>query len=123
MSGNPISIIVVNWNGSAHLQACFGALAAQTRRDFDLVVVDTGSSDDSMQWLKDQSLLEARLVSLKENRGFSGGNAGGYAMLTKETEFVVLLNNDTAPEPNWLAALVQAARADSAFNSPMRASV
>lgn len=108
----PISVIVLNWNGRTHLEACLSALAAQTRGDFQLIVVDNGSTDDSVAWLREQKILLSRVVALKENRGFAGGNAAGLGPVSPDAEYVVLLNNDTAPEPGWLDALVQAAQAD-----------
>lgn len=107
-----ISIIVLNWNGRQHLELCLAALAVQTLQGSEVVVVDNGSTDGSVAWLGRQTILPARVVALKENRGFAGGNAAGLTALASETEFVVLLNNDTAPEPGWLAALVAAAEAD-----------
>jgi GT2 family glycosyltransferase len=107
-----VAVIVLNWNGAAHLRLCLAALAAQIWHDFELIVVDNGSSDNSVAWLREQKVQAARVVALGENRGFAGGNAAGMPVVSAEAEFVVLLNNDTAPEPNWLAALVAAAQAD-----------
>ena len=107
-----VAVIVLNWNGAVHMRFCLTALAAQTWQDFELIVVDNGSSDDSLAWLRQQKIQPLRIVALAENRGFAGGNAAGLAVVDLETEFVVLLNNDTAPEPGWLAALVAAAEAD-----------
>jgi GT2 family glycosyltransferase len=107
-----VAIIVLNWNGCAHLERCCAALAAQSCQDFDLVVVDNGSSDGSREWLRNQKILPVRVVALDENRGFAGGNAAGLDVVSPAAEFVVLLNNDTAPERDWLAALVAAARAE-----------
>jgi GT2 family glycosyltransferase len=107
-----ISIIVLNWNGKHHLEACLQALARQTWRDFDTIVVDNGSSDDSVSWLKTHDAINLRVIALAENAGFAGGNIAGLAIQSQQTELVALLNNDTAPEPDWLAALVSAAKAD-----------
>ncbi len=106
------AIIVLNWNGRSHLEPCLAALAVQTCRAREVIVVDNGSTDDSVAWLRDQTSLPVRLVALDENRGFAGGNAAGLAVVAQGIEFVVLLNNDTAPEPGWLEALVKAAEAD-----------
>lgn len=107
-----VSVIVLNWNGRAHLETCLRALAAQTYSDFQLIIVDNCSRDDSARWLEMQTILPIELIALTENRGFAGGNAAGLSAVGATTEFVVLLNNDTAPEPGWLDALVEAAKAD-----------
>jgi GT2 family glycosyltransferase len=112
-----VTVIVLNWNGRSHLERCLAALAAQTWRDFELVVVDNASTDDSVPWLRTQAMIPVRIVETGENLGFAGGNAAGLRVVSPAVEFVVLLNNDTAPEPGWLAALVAAA------NDPRRGMV
>lgn len=107
-----VAVLVLNWNGRRHLEDCLRALAAQTWKAFDVVLVDNGSTDDSLAWLERQRIIPLRLIATGRNLGFAGGNAVGLNRLSPEVEHVVLLNNDTAPEPGWLAALIEAARAD-----------
>lgn len=103
------SVIVLNWNGRSHLEICLPALVVQTFRDFEVIVVDNASSrDDSVAFVRSR-YPSVRLVELAENRGFSGGNLAGLAVA--RGEFIVLLNNDTRPEPDWLAQLVACAEA------------
>jgi GT2 family glycosyltransferase len=106
-----VSVIIVNWNGKDLLEDCFAALRQQTFRDFEVVVVDNGSRDGSVELLKAQP--DVRLVPLPENRGFAGGNIAGLAAASP-TELVALLNNDTIVAPCWLADLVAALDADPA---------
>lgn len=104
-----VSVIVLNWNGRAHLEICLPALAAQTYRDFETIVVDNASTrDDSVAFVRER-FSWARLVPLAENRGFSGGNLAGVEIA--RGEFIVLVNNDTRPEPDWLVELVACAEA------------
>ena len=104
-----VSVIVLNWNGRAHLQICLPALAAQSFADFEIIVVDNFSTqDDSVAYVRARH-PEVRLVELDENRGFSGGNLAGLEVA--RGEFVVLLNNDTCPAPDWLERLVACAEA------------
>lgn len=105
-----LSVIILNWNGRRHLEACLPALAAQTLAGFETIVVDNASQDDSVEYVR-QQFPWVRLVVLTENRGFSGGNAAGLRAIAFNTELVALLNNDTAPEPAWLEHLEAAARA------------
>lgn len=104
-----VSIIIVNWNGRPHLEACVAALQAQTWREFEVVVVDNGSQDDSVAWLHRQKLCPVQVVALEQNLGFAGGNAAGLRAVIPDSKLVILLNNDTAPEPSWLEHLVRAA--------------
>lgn len=103
-----ISVIVLNWNGRAHLEACFEALARQTCRDFETIMVDNGSTDDSVQLVRGK-FPWVRVVALTANRGFPGGNAAGLA--EAQGRGIVLLNNDTRPEPDWLEQLQAGAAA------------
>jgi GT2 family glycosyltransferase len=110
---NEVAVMVLNWNGREHLETCLRALAAQTWQRFELVIIDNGSTDDSLPWLARQTIAPLRIIATGENLGFAGGNTEGLRHLSSQVEYVVLLNNDTAPEPGWLAALVEAAQVDS----------
>ena len=105
-----VTIIIVNWNGRHHLEACFSALAEQTQKGFETIMVDNASRDGSVAYVR-QTFPWVRLILLPENRGFSGGNIAGLQAITVDKEMVVLLNNDTAPELTWLERLVAAADA------------
>ena len=107
---NAVSVIIVNWNGRHHLEACLPALYAQTRPADEIIVVDNDSSDDSVAFVKEH-YPEVKLVETGENLGFSGGNIAGYAVATGA--YIVLLNNDTKPLVSWLEALVTCADARS----------
>ncbi len=94
-----MSVIIVNWNGKHFLEACLGSLRRQTFRDFEIILVDNGSSDDSAEYIQ-VHFPEINLIALEENRGFTGGNIAGYEHAT--AELIVLLNNDTEAHPSWL---------------------
>lgn len=96
------SVIVLNWNGRAHLPECLEALSRQTFRDFELIVVDNGSTDGSVEWIKGHH-PEVRVIALPQNRGFSGGNNGGLKAALGS--HVILLNNDTRPEADLIERL------------------
>ncbi len=105
-----VSVVVVNWNGRAHLERGLPALLAQRRVDYEVLLVDNGSTDDSVEFVRER-FPQVRLLPLDRNYGFARGNNAGIAEC--ESEFVVTLNNDTVPEPDWLAALVEAATGDA----------
>jgi GT2 family glycosyltransferase len=104
-----VSVIIVNWNGLVLLQQCLEALSEQTFSDFETIVVDNGSNDGSVEWLR-VHYPAVRLICNDENAGFAAGN--NQAILASEAEFIVTLNNDTRVEPGWLAALVAAVEGD-----------
>lgn len=101
----PISVIVVNWNGAAHLRRCLAALRAQRFRDFETIVVDNGSSDGSAEIVA-REFPECRLLRQDTNLGFAAANNLGVR--AARGAWVALLNNDAFPEPDWLTELVRA---------------
>jgi len=101
-----VCTVIPSWNGRHLLEPCLAGLARQRFRDFEIVVVDNGSTDGTRVWLE-QAWPEVRIISLPRNLGFSAAvNAG---ILAGRSPLVALLNNDAVPEPDWLAALVEAA--------------
>lgn len=98
------SVVIPTWNGARFLAPCLTALAAQTFRDFEVLVIDNGSTDDTAAVLA--SYPTVRCLSLATNRGFAVACNSGIR--AARGEFILLLNNDTAAEPGWLGALVAA---------------
>lgn len=106
---NPkVSILIVNWNGLEHLPICLDSLAAQTFRDFEVILVDNGSKDGSLEFVE-KNYPWVRLVPLPENTGFATGNNRGLEHA--RGDYLVTLNNDTRVEPDWLETLVAVADA------------
>lgn len=101
-----VSIIIVNWNGLKHLPDCLASLQRQSFRDFEVVLVDNGSSDGSLAYLR-QEHPWVEVVALPENRGFAGGNNAG--LVHARGELIVTLNNDTEADAGFLQALVEVA--------------
>ena len=102
-----LSVIIPNFNGIKYLRDCFTSLRNQTLRDFEIILVDNGSSDDSVAYTREQ-FPEIRLVELPENFGFCRAvNEGIYASLAP---YVLLLNNDTESAPDFLEEMLAAIR-------------
>ncbi|MBZ0158510.1 MAG: glycosyltransferase family 2 protein [Alphaproteobacteria bacterium] len=106
-----VSIIIVNFNGERVIRECLTSLAGQSFRDFEVVLVDNGSADRSVTAVEDflkesGSALRVKLITLPENRGFTGGNIEGLRHCSGE--YIALLNNDTEVEERWLEELVAA---------------
>ena len=98
-----VTVIIPNYNGLKFMEPCMAALKGQTSQEFDVLVVDNGSTDGSAEWLKEHQIPG---IFLKENTGFSGAvNAGIRA---SRTPYVILLNNDTEAEPDYIEELVKA---------------
>lgn len=97
------TIIIPNYNGLSFMEPCFESLKEQTVRDFKVLVVDNGSTDGSVEWLKEHRIPS---IFLKENTGFSG--AVNTGIRAADTPYVLLLNNDTRVEPGFVAAMERA---------------
>ncbi|MFQ5616691.1 MAG: glycosyltransferase family 2 protein [Anaerolineales bacterium] len=107
-----LSIIIVNLNGAAVLPQCLAALAAQTWRDFELIIVDNGSTDGSLKGAE-ACWPALRVIRLGENTGFArANNIGAQAA---RGPWLALLNNDAFPTPTWLEALIRAAETHPAY--------
>lgn len=98
-----VSIIIVNWNGEAYIRECLNSLFNQSYRNYEIIVVDNGSSDDSPQILKDY-VPQIKLILGDKNLGFAGGNNVGIKEASGQ--FVVLFNNDAIADKDWLSNLV-----------------
>ncbi len=102
-----LSVMVLTFNGREHLESCLPAVRAQ--RDpgcaWELLLLDNGSRDGTAAWVREHHPW-VRLVESATNLGFSAGNNRLAALA--EGDSLVLLNNDTRPEPDWLAALADA---------------
>lgn len=102
-----LSVVIVNWNGKKWLTRCLDSLRHQTYRNFEIILVDNASHDESVLFVKEQ-YPEVIIVQSGRNLGFSGGNNLGVEHA--HGDFVVLLNNDTWAEPDYLEKFIQAFR-------------
>lgn len=99
------SIIIPHLNGKHHLDDCLQSLRRQSFTDFEVILVDNGSTDGSQEYVR-QHYPEVRLLELGRNFGFTGAcNAGWQAA---KGDIIILLNNDTEAHPDWLANVVDA---------------
>ena len=106
-----VSLIVMNHNGRDFVANCLKALEGQLFKEFEIVLIDNDSSDNSLaqieRFLEGSQLARfIKLVPLKKNLGFAGGNLEG--LRHANAEYIALLNSDAEPEKEWLAELVKA---------------
>lgn len=103
----PVSAIIVNWNGRAHLELCIESLLRQTLAGVEVVLVDNGSTDGSVDFTRQRFGDRVCIVAGAHNAGYAGGlNAG---IRSARGRYLLALNNDTEVAPDCLAALVEAA--------------
>lgn len=102
------SILIVTYNSASHLARCLDSLNSQTCPGFEVIVVDNGSSDESVATAeKHQNRFSLKIITQKENIGFAAANNIGAR--AADGEWLVLLNADAFPEPDWLEKLLRAA--------------
>lgn len=98
-----ISIIIVNWNGKKWLERVLRSLMNQTYTEFEIILVDNNSSDDSISFVTSQ-FPSVRIIQNEKNVGFGVANNIGvkHAIGT----YILLLNNDVWVESNFLEKLI-----------------
>ncbi len=111
--GAGTQVVVLNWNGRGYVGDCLRSLLDQTYADVGVIVVDNGSTDGSVDFIRAE-FPELPLVPLPENLHFARGtNAGVEAALRDPAcRCVITLNNDTKVDPEFVAELVRAAEPD-----------
>jgi GT2 family glycosyltransferase len=108
MKKSPLAfIIVLNWNGKAHLAECLGSLSCLDYSNFQILLVDNNSQDGSLA-LVASHYPHVQVIENSTNLGFAeGNNVGMRYALSQGADYVVLLNNDTRVEPDFLSHLVR----------------
>jgi GT2 family glycosyltransferase len=106
-----VIVIVLNWNGLSDTLECLTSLASLDYPAHEVVVVDNGSTDDSVETIRAR-FPQVTLIQNGANLGFAEGNNVGlrYA-LERAADYVLLLNNDTIVDPGFLTELVAVAEA------------
>jgi len=111
---NPlVYIIVLTWNGKADTLECLGSLKQLAYPNYRVLVVDNASVDGTAEEVRSQ-FPNVEMIVNKENFRFAGGNNVGIEYtLSKNADYILLLNNDTIIDPNFVAELVTTAESDT----------
>ncbi|PRS36427.1 glycosyltransferase family 2 protein [Bacillus sp. RJGP41] len=96
------SIIILTRNGLPFTKECISSIFRHTKENFELILVDNGSKDGTLEFLK--TLPYTKVIANKKNKGFSGGCNQGITIARGEN--IVLLNNDTVVTNEWLCRLL-----------------
>jgi GT2 family glycosyltransferase len=99
-----VSIVIVNYNAGAYLAACLDSLAVQTLADFEVIVVDNASRDDSLSAV--QGRARVRVMRNSSNLGFAAAQNQG--MRASQGRYLMALNFDIQLAPDYLAQAVAA---------------
>ena len=103
---NPlVSVVIVNYDRAELLRDCLRSLIRQSYGYLEILVIDNGSSDDSLEVVRTFSDDRIRLLPLDDNLGFAGGN--NVAIQEARGEVVALINNDAVAEEQWIEELLK----------------
>ena len=110
MSAAKITVIILNWNGKHDTLTCLSSISEINYSNFDVIVVDNGSSDGSVKAIRKQH-PDITIIETGENLGFAeGNNVGIRQALSSGSEYLLLLNNDTWVDKEFLNNLASEAK-------------
>jgi GT2 family glycosyltransferase len=105
------SLVIVCWNSAKHLSRCLTCVSQQTLQDFEVIIIDNGSTDQSTIGTEEKyPTLHLKVERLPANQGFAAANNLGAGL--GRGKWLILLNADAFPESNWLEELIRAADAN-----------
>ena len=120
-------VVILNWNGAEVLPRFLPSVVAGTPPEVEIVVVDNGSTDGSVELLR-RDFPSVRLITLDRNYGFAEGYNRGldklritnYELRISQTDYYILLNSDVETPPGWCEPLIEmlVARPDVAAVAP-----
>jgi len=104
-----LAIVILNWNGRKYLEQFLPSVLATSYSNCEVVVVDNGSTDDSVQFLQ-KNYASVRLVGFPLNYGFAKGY--NEALKQVQADYYVLLNTDVEVSTHWLQPMVELLETD-----------
>lgn len=99
-----VSIVTLSWNAVSFTKIALESIRAYTSEPYEVIVVDNGSGDETLEYLRSIDDPHVRVIYNPTNRGYGGGNNVGMA--GARGEYVVLLNNDVIVTDGWLDGLL-----------------
>ena len=100
-----VNIFVLNWNGRDITLDCLASLEKVTYSNANVIVIDNGSTDDSVASIKEK-YPETDIIEFPTNLGFAGGNNAGFQSTANKADYTIILNNDTIVDSNFVEPLI-----------------
>lgn len=116
-----VSIIILNWNGWRNTLECLESLYRIVYPNYEVIVVDNGSKDQSVKmikkWVNGKADKKFFILENDNNYGFTRGNniAINQILKEKKSDYILLLNNDTVVSKEFLTELIKAAESDASI--------
>jgi GT2 family glycosyltransferase len=99
-----VSIVILSYNSRENLAECIPSLMSQTYQNFEIILVDNASADNSEEFIR-TNYPEIKIVQTGKNLGYAAGNNEGFEVA--EGEYIVVINPDTVADREWLAELIK----------------
>ena len=109
-----VSIVILNFNGAKYLAQFLPSVLATQYENFEVVVADNGSTDDSIILIKEK-FPSVKIISSATNEGFAGGY--NWALKNIDADYFVLLNSDVEVDPNWITPMVNLLESDASIGA------
>ena len=109
---NMVSVVILNWNGARYLEACIESVYRQSYKFIEIILVDNGSTDGSVDIVKNK-YPNIRVVMHSKNIGFAQGMNTGIAV--SQGEFILLLNEDVCLDTDFIANGINIFNKDSSL--------
>ena len=107
-----VSVLIVNWNSKENLKDCLQSLFKIDYPNYEVIIVDNGSTDDSVSWVK-KNYPGVIIAKANRNLGFAGGNEFGLKHC--RGKYILFLNNDTLVTKSFLTELVSFIEKDEKY--------
>lgn len=98
-----VTVVILNWNGKNWLEKFLPSVLQSSYTAYKILVVDNGSTDDSVSWLN-ATFPQVDCLKLPENYGFAEGNNRALPLI--DTPYFILLNSDVEVTPGWIGPMV-----------------
>ena len=107
-----IAVVILNWNGRKMLERFLPSVTANTTGDAEVFIADNGSTDDSIEFLRENYPM-LKLIQFDKNYGFADGYNKALAQI--EADYYVLLNDDVEVTPGWTDSVVKMMESDDSI--------
>jgi GT2 family glycosyltransferase len=109
-----VSVVIINFNGRKYLEQFLPSVLAATYSNFEVIVADNASTDDSLSFLKTH-YPDLRTIPLKRNFGYAGGYNEALKLI--KTDYYVLLNSDVEVTPGWIDPVIEIMEQDRSIGA------